>query len=175
MMHTTARADCKDCRQRKRYAKAGWKGSVGTTVRGLCFSYGRQFYCDESLCARRPVCPRKSTSHQVNVRITDIVTGTSAIQRTRWVGGETDGRITTRSLLRTYQIGAGEAGVCCRLLSPHRSACEASRRLPTVASRRLPTVASRRLPTIASRRWTGDSRLRIHLTHHNRSGWGREE
>ena len=25
MMHTTARADRKDCRQRKRYAEAGWK------------------------------------------------------------------------------------------------------------------------------------------------------
>ena len=57
MMHTTARADHKNCRQRKRYAQAGWKLSY---VRVVCFSYGRHLYCDES---RRPLCPRKSTSH----------------------------------------------------------------------------------------------------------------
>ena len=47
MMHTTATADRKDCRQRKRYAEAGWKGGTTTTVRGLSSSYGRQLCCDE--------------------------------------------------------------------------------------------------------------------------------
>ena len=35
-------------RQVKRYAEAGWKGGMATTVQGLCFSYGRELYCYKS-------------------------------------------------------------------------------------------------------------------------------
>ena len=62
---------------------------MATTVWGLCFSYGRQLYCDESRGAWRPLCLRKSTSHPMLLQAAPLKS--ALVQMRRHVPGSRAG------------------------------------------------------------------------------------
>ena len=48
MMHTTARADCKELSAKKALCRSGLEKWHDNYCTGIVLSYGQQFYCNES-------------------------------------------------------------------------------------------------------------------------------